>query len=163
MDEKVFRKKCIRCGNCMNVCPTNGLQPVFFEAGMDGVWTPELVSEIGYCEYICTACGIVCPTGAIPELELNVKKRMRLGRARVNRSICLPWRGIAPCLVCEEQCPVEEKAIKVIEGETEGTTFKKPVVDKGLCIGCGKCENACPARPERAIKVYPLQQKNRAV
>ncbi|MFH1414698.1 MAG: 4Fe-4S binding protein [Elusimicrobiota bacterium] len=162
IDEPAFQKRCIRCGNCMNVCPTNGLQPVLLKAGPAGVWTPELVPEIGACEYNCAACGVVCPTGAIPELGLEIKRLTRLGRARVNRSICLPWKGETSCIVCEEQCPVEEKAIKLIEEDVNGTVFQKPVVDKGLCIGCGKCQNACPARPERAIKVYPLQHRNRS-
>ena len=52
-DEQVFCSLCIRCGNCMKVCVTNGLQPVILEAGLHGIWSPKLVPEIGYCEYNC--------------------------------------------------------------------------------------------------------------
>ena len=57
--------RCIRCGACMKVCPTNVINPTLTEAGMAGFWTPHLIMTQGYCEYTCTLCGSVCPTGAI--------------------------------------------------------------------------------------------------
>ncbi len=144
LKEKDFVNRCIRCGNCMRVCVTNGLQPVMFESGLEGILTPRLVPEIGYCEYQCTLCGQVCPTGAIPDLKISEKKKIRLGTAGVHRGRCLSWRGEENCLLCEEHCPVEEKAIKVMAS--------KPVVDRGLCVGCGACQNVCPAG---AITVNP--------
>ncbi|MBU1147530.1 MAG: 4Fe-4S binding protein [Candidatus Omnitrophica bacterium] len=151
LKEGEFLDRCIRCGNCMKVCVTNGLQPAIFESGLQGMWTPHLVPEIGYCEYTCTLCGNVCPTGAIPKLNVEEKKRTRLGIAKVDRSKCLAWSENIQCIVCEEHCPVANKAIKVIEEDG----VLKPYVDPGLCIGCGICQNKCPARPERAIKVSP--------
>ncbi|MBU4342676.1 MAG: 4Fe-4S binding protein [Candidatus Omnitrophica bacterium] len=149
LKEQEFLDRCIRCGNCMKVCITNGLQPSIFECGLDGIWTPRLVPEIGYCEYQCTLCGNVCPTGAIPRLSLEEKKKTRLGVAEVDRSICLVWAHNKECLVCEEHCPVSDKAIKLTEGF-------KPYVDPRLCVGCGICQNKCPVRPQRAIKVSPF-------
>ncbi len=35
-DEEEFLSKCLRCSECMKVCPTNGLQPVQGEAGLEG-------------------------------------------------------------------------------------------------------------------------------
>jgi ferredoxin len=57
LEEDLFKQKCIRCGNCIKVCVTNGLQPVLFETGLDGVWTPKLDANTGYCEYECVLCG----------------------------------------------------------------------------------------------------------
>lgn len=155
LKEKDFINRCIRCGNCMRVCVTNGLQPVIMEAGYQGIWTPKLVPEIGECEYQCNMCGRVCPTRAIPMLEVEKKKKTRLGLAVVFRNRCLPWTEEEHCIVCEEHCPVENKAIKLIEREVDGDIFLSPFVDKGLCIGCGTCQNACPVRPQRAIMVDP--------
>lgn len=160
LKEKDFVTRCIRCGNCMRVCVTNGLQPVMLESGLQGIWTPQLVPEIGACEYLCRMCTLVCPTGAITRLELNEKKKIRLGTARVHRTICLPWRGEEHCIVCEEHCPVEEKAIKLTKAELNGEIFLRPAVDIGLCIGCGRCQNVCPARP-RAITVNPASADRR--
>ena len=151
--EEEFLNRCVRCGNCMKVCITNGLQPVMFESGFEGIWTPKLVPEIGYCEYKCTLCGNVCPTGAIPRISLEQKKKTRLGLAEIDRSICIAWAENKECLVCEEHCPVSDKAIKVAEYKAGEKTVLRPYVDHRLCIGCGICQNKCPVRPERAIKV----------
>ena len=156
LKENKFVDRCIRCGNCMKVCITNGLQPVLFQSGLSGVWTPQLVPEIGYCEYQCTLCGKACPTGAIPRLTLQRKKITRLGTAKIDRSICIPWSQGRGCIVCEEHCPISNKAIKLKRETVEGEIISKPYVDISLCVGCGICQNKCPVRPERAVKVYPV-------
>lgn len=154
--EPDFVDRCIRCGNCMRVCVTNGLQPVMLESGWAGIWTPRLVPEIGYCEYQCLLCGNVCPTGAIPKLALEKKKEVKLGLAVVDRTRCLPWAEQKECLVCEEHCPVSRKAIKRERQIFSGGSVEKPVVDADLCIGCGICEYVCPVRPARAIRITAL-------
>ncbi|MFH0772154.1 MAG: 4Fe-4S binding protein [Candidatus Omnitrophota bacterium] len=154
--EDEFVDRCLRCGNCMKVCSTNGLQPVMFQSGLEGIWTPQLLPEIGYCDYNCALCGNVCPTGAIRRISLAEKRETKLGLAKVNCSICLAWAEKQQCLVCQEYCPVLEKAIKIDEAIIDGITVLRPVVDKNLCVGCGICQNKCPVRPVRAIKVSPL-------
>lgn len=154
-DEREFLSKCVRCGNCMRICPTNVLQPVIFESGFRGVWTPRLVPEIGWCEYNCNLCGTVCPTGAIPKLNLTQKQEQKLGLADIDRNTCIPWSQNKDCIVCEEHCPVPTKAIKTFAEIFEGRKIQKPYVDISLCIGCGICQNKCPTRPVRAIKVLP--------
>jgi ferredoxin len=102
-----FLSSCIRCGECLKVCPTSGLQPALWESGLDGFWTPTLVPRLGYCDYSCNACGQVCPTGAIPNLALEEKRKQVLGKAEINRDHCLPWHDNIPCIVCEEMCPLK--------------------------------------------------------
>ena len=68
LDENYFLARCIRCGECMKVCPNNALQPALTEAGLEGLWTPILVPRIGYCESSCVLCSQVCPSGAIWEI-----------------------------------------------------------------------------------------------
>ncbi len=155
LPEERFVNACVRCGNCMKVCVTNGLQPVMLESSWLGLWTPQLVPEIGYCEYNCTLCGQVCPTGAIPKLPVEEKRRAKLGLAEIDKRICYAWDGNKPCIVCEEHCPVPSKAIKTIKEQVNGRTIFRPVVDEELCIGCGICQNVCPVRPVRAIRVNP--------
>jgi NAD-dependent dihydropyrimidine dehydrogenase PreA subunit len=155
LKEDTFNDTCVRCGNCMKVCVTNGLQPVMFEAGLASVWTPKLVPEIGYCEYNCVLCGNVCPTGAIPRLAVEKKTSVKLGLAEIDQNICIPWAHGKQCIVCEEHCPVPDKAIRVMEKEVNGGKLLLPYVDKELCIGCGICQNKCPVRPLRAITVDP--------
>ena len=90
-NEAEFLSRCIRCGQCMKVCLTNGLQPVLWEAGLEGLYTSRLIPRMGYCSYTCNLCGQVCPTGAIPHLELKVKQAIVLGTATINRTRCIPY------------------------------------------------------------------------
>jgi len=157
LEENKFLNRCVRCGNCMKVCPTNGLQPVSLESGLSGLWTPQLVPEIGYCEYNCNLCGNVCPTDAIPRLEVKKKQKMRLGLAKINRNLCLPWKKKKECIVCEEHCPIPDKAIKLKKERIEGKTVLRPYIDMELCNGCGICVTKCPTRPLRSIKIFAIR------
>jgi MauM/NapG family ferredoxin protein len=157
--ETDFETLCVRCGECMRVCPTQGLQPSLFAGGVQNVMTPRLAPRLGYCSYSCTACGEVCPTGAIPELALEEKRHTPMGLARVDRDRCLPWAYDIPCIVCEEVCPVQHKAIWLTTTETvnargETVSLQLPEVVKELCIGCGLCEYHCPMGGEAAVRVY---------
>ena len=154
-----FLSKCIRCGICVKVCPTSGLQPSFDQAGWGGFWTPVLTPRLGHCDYSCNACGQVCPTEAIPRLSLADKRVAVIGHAYVDRSRCLPWASDRNCIVCEEMCPLPKKAIVLEEVEVQDergnkTLLKRPVVLLKHCIGCGICENRCPLGGEAAIRVY---------
>jgi polyferredoxin len=156
LPEADFVDRCVRCGNCMKVCITNGLQPCVFEAGAEGIWTPRLVPEIGYCEYSCTLCGNTCPTGAIKKVNLIEKHDARLGLAVIDQTLCLPWAHQQQCIVCQEHCPVAQKAIGLYEENVNGMVLHKPYIDPELCVGCGICQNKCPVRPVRAVIVKPL-------
>lgn len=154
-----FSALCIRCGACVRVCPTQGLQPSLFEGGVQNLFTPRLVPRLGYCSFACNACGQVCPTGAIPPLALEEKQQTVIGLASINQDRCLPWAYNIPCIVCEEMCPVAEKAIwleevQAVNAEGESVLLQRPQVQQELCNGCGICEFQCPMGGESAIRVY---------
>jgi polyferredoxin len=172
VNEKEFLERCIKCGECMKVCPTNFLHPAAFEAGLEGLWTPIAIARVGYCEHSCTLCGSVCPTGAIqPIIEAqktgtNGHEAIRLGTAFYNLGRCLPWSMDTPCIVCEEWCPTTPKAIWVEEVEVlkerkEGAELiklQRPHVDPERCIGCGACEYACPVKDEPAVYITNINE-----
>jgi MauM/NapG family ferredoxin protein len=170
LPEDKFLAKCVKCGQCMRACPTNGLQPVLGEAGPEGLWTPRLVPRIGYCEYYCSLCTQVCPTGAIQKQTIDAKNKIKIGSAWVNKNRCIPYTLGKPCIVCEEHCPVSPKAIKLVQFEAklpDGTVVvqKAPVIDLDLCTGCGICENKCPIVDDPAVYVTSVgetrSEKNR--
>lgn len=170
LPEKDFLSKCIKCGACMKVCPTGGLQPAALEAGFEGLWTPIMVNEIGYCEPNCTRCGRHCPTGAIRPLTHAERvgappdgRPVSIGTAFVDRGRCLPWANGISCIVCEEVCPVSPKAIVVEKvdaflgrdhnGRVRTAKVLRPYVKPSRCHGCGVCENYCPVEGKRGIRV----------
>jgi polyferredoxin len=154
-----FNSLCIRCGACARVCPTGGLQPSLFQGGVQNLFTPRLVPRLGYCSFNCNACGQVCPTGAIPALSLEEKQLTPIGLASIDQDRCLPWAHNIACIVCEEACPVADKAIQldhieVVNAHGEVVLLQRPRVVKELCNGCGICEYQCPMGGQSAVRVY---------
>ncbi len=122
LTESEFLNRCIKCGQCIRVCPTHVIQPAMFEVGVEGLWTPRLDFRLGTsgCQHNCIACGHVCPTAAIRPLKLEERMGqgrfkdtgpIRIGTAFMDRGRCLPWAMGTPCIVCQENCPVSPKAI----------------------------------------------------
>lgn len=174
VEEREFLERCIRCAECMKVCPNNALHPAWFEAGVEGMWTPILIPRIGYCEHSCVLCGQVCPTGAIQKITEDQKlginqKPISIGTAFYDQGRCLPWAMSVPCIVCEEFCPTSPKAIWIEEVDIpkrspkpaedgkepamESVHVQRPHVDPALCIGCGACEKVCPVQDKPAVYV----------
>ena len=169
--EKDFLSRCVRCGECMNVCPNNALHPTFMQSGFEGIWSPMLVPRIGYCEPTCVLCGTVCPTGAIDEITEKEKAwvpvkgqhkterpPLRIGLAFYDFGRCLPWAMATECIVCEEWCPTSPKAIYFEQVEVQNrkgdfVMLKRPHVDPQLCVGCGACTYACPVKGQPAIYI----------
>lgn len=158
LDESDFMALCVRCGECMKVCITNGLQPLGLEKGLEGMFTPHLVPRLGYCEFNCTLCSQVCPTHAIERLSREKKHGFVMGSAWFDKNRCLPFSEKKACIVCEEHCPVHDKAIKfdeIMVKEPGGASrvLKQPRMVAEKCIGCGICENVCPIPGDAAIRV----------
>ena len=117
-----FLGRCLKCGQCMRICPTNIIHPASLDSGLEGLWSPVLNFRIGTsgCQLNCIACSHICPTAAIRPISLDEKLGkgqfaqagpIRMGTAFVDRGRCLPWAMDRPCIVCEENCPVSPKAI----------------------------------------------------
>lgn len=158
LGEQEFLHRCVRCAECIQVCIGNALQPAFLQAGLDGMFSPVLVARSGYCEFNCTLCGQVCPTGAIRQLNKEQKHLWKIGHAWFDKNICLPYAKATPCMVCEEHCPTPEKAIRfaevaMVDAAGQTVTIRQPYVVDELCIGCGICETKCPLPGRSAIYV----------
>jgi MauM/NapG family ferredoxin protein len=158
LPEDEFLGRCIRCGECMKVCIGNGLQPTFLAAGLEGIFSPRLNARTGYCEYNCTLCGQVCPTGALTQLTMAQKHVSKIGNIFFDKNRCLPYAKGIPCIVCEEHCPTPDKAIQfreaqVLNSKGEKVLVKQPYVIDERCIGCGICETKCPLPGQSAVRV----------
>jgi len=138
--EEDFLRLCLRCGACMQACPSNGLQPTYFLAGIAGMFSPVLVPRRGPCEASCNACGQVCPSRALRKLSLEEKQRAKMGTAIVLRQKCLAWEQGKRCVVCQEVCPYGAVSLLSLPGHR----VPVPVVKVERCFGCGACECHCP-------------------
>jgi polyferredoxin/NAD-dependent dihydropyrimidine dehydrogenase PreA subunit len=163
-NEQEFLDRCVRCGECLKVCLTGALYPAVGQAGLAGLYTPLVTPRLGYCEFNCTLCGQVCPTGAIPRLPVEEKRRAVIGKAVLDKNHCLPLARRTNCIVCEEHCPIPQKAIRselVEERDFQGRPIKlqKPYVVEELCNGCGICENVCPLEGKSGIEVFAVKDR----
>ena len=163
--EDEFLKRCVRCGECMKVCLRSALYPAAWQAGIEGFYTPLVIPRLGYCEYNCTLCGQVCPTGAIPALAVDAKQREVIGKAVFDKNHCLPFARRIDCIVCEEHCPIPEKAIRSREVTVIGLdgipkSVREPYLVEEICNGCGICEKVCPLETKAGVEVFAV--KNRA-
>jgi ferredoxin-type protein NapF len=153
LPEEPFVTACVRCGECMKICPTNALQPALGEGGLQALGTPIVVPRIGPCAQACNLCGQVCPTRAIEPFTIEEKDHLYLGTAMVDRSLCIAWAADKQCLICDEACSYRAISQKTTEG------VGRPVIDEHVCVGCGLCERACPIQPQAAIHVYASGDK----
>lgn len=162
--EDEFLKRCVRCGECMKVCLKSALYPASYQAGLEGIYTPLVIPRLGYCEYNCTLCGQVCPTGAIPALPVEAKRLEVIGKAVFDKNHCLPFARKIDCIVCEEHCPIPEKAIRSREVTVMGLdglskVVKEPYLVEEICNGCGICENVCPLETKAGIEVFAVKNR----
>ncbi len=163
-NEDDFLDKCVRCGECMKVCLRSALYPASLQAGLYSLYTPTMVPRKGYCEYNCSLCGQVCPTGAIPKLPVAKKQKAVIGLAVFDKNHCLPYAKKMNCMVCEEHCPVPDKAIRFesareLDYNGKAVVLKKPYVVDDLCIGCGICEYVCPLEEKAGIEIFKKTKK----
>lgn len=146
---KNMKTHCTACQLCVSACPNNILRP---SGKLATFMQPEMSFERGYCRPECTECSQVCPTGAIRPVTTADKSAISIGTAIWIKDNCVVNRDEIQCTNCERHCPTGA-IVLVARDPGYSDSLKIPVVDKELCIGCGACENLCPARPFSAIYV----------
>ena len=144
-----MRTHCTGCQLCVSVCPNQVLRP---STKLETLMQPEMSYERGYCRPECTKCSEVCPAGAILKLTPADKSATQIGHAVWVEKNCVPLRDKVACGNCARHCPTG--AITMVPSDADDAdSLKIPVVNVDRCIGCGACENLCPARPFSAIYV----------
>jgi len=149
--EDDFKRRCIRCFRCAEVCPPKAIRlggPLeAFDADL-----PYLDVAERAC-VLCVKCTEVCPTGALERLPANLaelQKKLRMGRPALDRERCLPWRGEGVCRLCYDVCPYPDSAVALVGPQ------KAPLFEAKSCVGCGLCAEACPSTA-RAITIAPTR------
>lgn len=144
-----FTARCTACQLCVSVCPNSVLRP---SSKLETLMQPEMSYERGYCRPECTRCSEVCPAGAIRPITAAEKSAIQIGHAVWIKKNCIPLTDGLECGNCARHCPTG--AIQMIPSDTHNPdSIKIPAINVERCIGCGACENLCPARPFSAIYV----------
>ncbi len=155
-DEDEFLARCIRCAQCVEVCPTQVLRPAGADSAI-AIGTPYLVARDKPCN-LCQGeeelkCIAACPTDALQ--ELSHRRDVRMGVAAIDTEICLPFVGVS-CKACWHACPFPREAITF---DTRG----RPIVVEDACVGCGLCEYAClTERPAIRVKTHRQLRRERS-
>ena len=149
LSAKNMALRCTGCQLCISECPNQVLRP------SDDLWhlmQPVMSYERGYCRPECNRCSEVCPAGAIKPIETEVKASTQIGHAVWIKKNCIPLTDGVSCGNCARHCPTG--AIEMVLSDPDDEESAEiPVVNEAICIGCGACENLCPARPFSAIYV----------
>lgn len=140
---------CTACQLCVAACPNGVLRP---SADMNAFMQPESSYERGYCRPECTRCSEVCPAGAILPIDRAEKSSIQIGHAVWVTDNCIPLTDGVNCGNCARHCPAGAISMVLSDAKDESSP-KIPAIDTEKCIGCGACENLCPARPFSAIYV----------
>lgn len=140
---------CTACQLCVSACPNHVLRP---SGELATLMQPEVSFERGYCRPECTACSEVCPAGAIRPISVEDKSSTQIGHAVWVRANCVVITDDVTCDNCFRHCPA--RAIRMVRSNPQDASSPRiPAVNESRCIGCGACENLCPARPFSAIYV----------
>lgn len=144
-----MHKRCTGCQLCVSQCPNEVLRP---STDLLSLMQPTMSYERGYCRPECNRCAEVCPAGAIQPITLAQKSSTQIGHAVWVKKNCIPVTDGVECGNCERHCPVGAIEMTQLD-ESDELSPMVPVVNEARCIGCGACENLCPARPFSAIYV----------
>ncbi|WP_254768070.1 4Fe-4S binding protein [Salinilacihabitans rarus] len=151
-DERLL-ERCIKCGRCVQVCPTSALTFADVPDGLLHSGVPILDPENGGCiawNEACLDCVDACPTDALRDLPTDDRGRLPadevIGVAQVDAGRCIN------CSNCDPVCPTD--AIRE-PGYEDRETFS---VDTDRCPGCGRCVEACPV-DGTAIELYPPDEE----
>ncbi len=206
--EDQFLAACIKCGQCVQVCPVKAIELANLEDGV-GIGVPYIDARAQACDFSCDGlqCVLACPTGALTH-EVNFSHEVDIGVATLKHpDKCLAvlgkgfkgsargpdfkglmryeeidrWKPIPVadydydlelCDLCVRTCPIEiranqcdagkppsgderqcppERAIKLVEVQSDDGTLKmRPEILNG-CVGCGVCEMMCPTEPAAIV------------
>ena len=94
LDEQAFFAACIKCGQCVQVCPVNAIKLAELDEGV-GIGIPYIDAREQACDFSCDGlqCVLACPTGALTH-ELDYPADTRMGFARLDKpKTCLAVQG----------------------------------------------------------------------
>jgi len=94
LTEAEFLASCIKCGQCVQVCPVEAIKLADIMDGF-GIGAPYIDARPQACDFSCDGlqCVLACPTGSLTH-DLNYPHETRMGFAKLARpEKCLAMQG----------------------------------------------------------------------
>lgn len=176
LDEKDFLASCIKCGQCVQVCPVQAIKLADLVDGI-GVGTPYIDARAQACDFSCDAvqCVLACPTGSLTyhkPVFLAVRDGAKLAAAPILKAkekdpeptLNLAERIGVARLVRPETClAVKGQGFK---GQVRGAAFRGrmrymdvdrwkpiPIADHPYDLAeCDLCVRECPVKHAISIE-----------
>jgi ferredoxin-type protein NapG len=176
LDEKDFLASCIKCGQCVQVCPVQAIKLADLVDGI-GVGAPMIDAREQACDFSCDAvqCILACPTGSLtyhkPDFlpvragaQLSARPILLAKEKDAEPTLNLNERMGVARLVRPETClAIQGKGFK---GQTRGPDFKgkmrymavdrwKPIkiADHPYDVAeCDLCVRECPIKGAISIE-----------
>lgn len=177
LEEADFLASCIKCGQCIQVCPFGSLSLLDLSGGINTA-TPYIDPAKRGC-YLCDLfpCILCCPSGALDD-KVEKIEQVKMGIAYITEpKECLNFRNIKVSKNnvqriknhgdrTELEKELNEKLEKEVGKDCElclrvckvpdrenaiRLEGKVPVIGRS-CVGCGACEEVCPVS---IIKIAP--------
>ena len=152
LDEEAFLAACIKCGQCVQVCPIRAIRLGDLDEGI-GNGVPHIVARDQACDFSCdaTQCILACPTGALSHL-IDKKEQVKMGVAKlVEPDACLArqgkgWKGTA-------RGPAFPGVLRYAEVDRWKA---QPVAERPYDLAlCDLCVRHCPIEGAIALEALP--------
>ena len=171
LDERAFLASCIKCGQCVQVCPYRSIKLLDLQSGINTA-TPYIDAFERGC-YLCDLfpCILCCPSGAldpkiqeIDQVHMGIAKTINPQRC-INRSeIKVTTEDINRIVAHGNRTDLEKETNEKLQAQigkdctlclevcrvpNRDDAFKlmdgQPVIGEG-CVGCGACVEVCPVQ-----------------
>lgn len=170
--EDKFLASCIKCGQCVQICPVNAIRLADLADGK-GVGAPYIDARAQACDFSCGAvqCIVACPTGSLSH-TVTKKEEVRMGLARVAKPhACLASMGQGfegqarghdfQGLLCYKEIDCCEPTI--VKNQHDKVSRCEPIAVREQHYNvelCNLCVSHCPIKDENgkptAISLQPI-------
>lgn len=146
VDESSFQHLCIKCGQCVQVCPYHAVSLKDITAGID-IGTPAIYPELRGC-YLCDLlpCVLACPSGALNH-EISDAHDVKMAEITVSNK--------ENCFGLQNKQVSEENVLKIVSHGVKSPVEKELIEKLNLTVGkqCRICSDFCPyPEKEQAVK-----------
>ncbi|MCK5727179.1 MAG: 4Fe-4S dicluster domain-containing protein [Thiotrichaceae bacterium] len=140
--EKAFLSSCIKCGQCVQVCPVKAIKLADIDDGF-GIGSPYIDAREQACDFSCDGlqCVLACPTGSLTH-SIDYPAQTNMGVAKLNvPKLCLAVQGQG----FKGKTRHNENYQGILRFEAIDRWYPVPLADQEFDLEiCDLCVRLCP-------------------